>query len=127
MVTVKNGKHELKLKFGLGQLTSIDKALGLNVEKVNLGEGLSMLIPKLESGNIIGLAKIVNAATLGQKGRPKTDEELEEVLINARDEYGSFKKFGQAIIDVLGERPLTQDLVQDHLKDEEAETVTEEQ
>ncbi|PWZ59000.1 phage tail protein, partial [Staphylococcus pseudintermedius] len=62
MVTVKNGKHELELKFGLGQLTSIDKALGLNVEKVNLGEGLSMLIPKLESGNIIGLAKIVNAA-----------------------------------------------------------------
>lgn len=114
------------MKFGLGQLTSIDKALGLNVEKVNLGEGLSMLIPKLESGNIIGLAKIVNAATLGQKGRPKTDEELEEVLINARDEYGSFKKFGQAIIDVLGERPLTRDLVQDHLKDEEAETVMEE-
>ncbi|ELP8736052.1 phage tail protein, partial [Staphylococcus pseudintermedius] len=37
MVTVKNGKHELELKFGLGQLTSIDKALGLNVEKVNLG------------------------------------------------------------------------------------------
>ncbi|HHC9267391.1 TPA: tail assembly chaperone, partial [Staphylococcus aureus] len=118
--------HELELKFGLGQLTSIDKALGLNVEKVNLGEGLSMLIPKLESGNIIGLAKIVNAATLGQKGRPKTDEELEEVLINARDEYGSFKKFGQAIIDVLGEQSLTLDLVQDHLKDDEAEIVTEE-
>ncbi|HDC8405197.1 TPA: tail assembly chaperone [Staphylococcus aureus] len=126
MVTVKNGKHELELKFGLGQLTSIDKALGLNVEKVNLGEGLSMLIPKLESGNIIGLAKIVSAATLGQKGRPKTDEELEAVLINARDEYGSFKKFGQAIIDVLGEQSLTLDLVQDHLKDDEAETVTEE-
>ncbi len=126
MVTVKNGKHELELKFGLCQLTSIDKALGLNVEKVNLGEGLSMLIPKLESGNVIGLAKIVSAATLGQKGRPKTDEELEEVLINARDEYGSFKKFGQAIIDVLGEQSLTLDLVQDHLKDDEAETVTEE-
>ncbi|CRI10274.1 TPA: tail assembly chaperone [Staphylococcus aureus] len=126
MVTVKNGKHELELKFGLCQLKSIDKELGLNVEKVNLGEGLSMLIPKLESGNVIGLAKIVSAATLGQKGRPKTDEELEEVLINARDEYGSFKKFGQAIIDVLGEQSLTLDLVQDHLKDDEAETVTEE-
>lgn len=126
MVTVKNGKHELELKFGLYQLKSIDKELGLNVEKVNLGEGLSMLIPKLESGNVIGLAKVVSAATLGQKGRPKTDEELEEVLINARDEYGSFKKFGQAIIDVLGEQSLTLDLVQDHLKDDEAETVTEE-
>ncbi|RYS11289.1 tail assembly chaperone [Staphylococcus pseudintermedius] len=123
MVTVKNGKHELELKFGLGQLTSIDKALGLNVEKVNLGEGLSMLIPKLDISNILGFANISNAATLRHKGRPKTDEELEEVLINARDEYGSFKKFGQAIIDVLGERPLTRDLVQDHLKDEEAETV----
>ncbi|EKI4477561.1 tail assembly chaperone [Staphylococcus pseudintermedius] len=127
MITVKNGKHGLELKFGLGQLTAIDKSLGLSVEKINLGEGLSMLIPKLEKGNIIALAKVVNAATSGQKGRPKTDEELEEVLINARDEYGSFKKFGQAIIDFLGERPLTQDLVQDHLKDEEAETVTEEQ
>ncbi|HHU6749837.1 TPA: tail assembly chaperone [Staphylococcus pseudintermedius] len=127
MVTVKNGKHELELKFGLGQLTSIDKALGLNVEKVNVGEGLLRLIPKLESGDIVGLAKIVSAATLGQKGRPKTDEELESVLINAREEYGSFKDFGQAIIELLGERPLTQDLVQDYLKEEEAETVTEEE
>lgn len=116
MITVKNGNKEVELKFGIGQLTAIDKSLGLEVEKINLGEGLEMLVPKLHTGNIIGLSKVISAASVGQKGRPKTDEELEDMLVSARNEYGSFKAFGKAIIDVLGERPLTQDLVKDAME-----------
>ena len=39
MITVKNDKYELELKFGLGELNAIDKALGYEVREINLGEG----------------------------------------------------------------------------------------
>ena len=80
MITIKNGKKELEMHFGLGQLDAIDKALGFTVQdRINLGEGLEMLVPKLESGNLIAMSKIVKATTRNQKNAPKNDEELEEV------------------------------------------------
>ena len=111
MLTIKNGDKEIELKFGLGQLNAIDKELGLEIQEVSLGEGLEMLIPKLKSGNIIGIAKMIKAITRTDKNRPKNEEELELVLESIIEEHGSLKTFGQLVIDELGNRLLTQGLV----------------
>ena len=111
MITINNGKHELELKFGLGELNAIDKELGYEVREINLGEGLEQLIPKLQSGNVLAIAKIIKATTKGQAGRPKNEDELEHILEHLIAEYGSFKKFGKLVIEELGNKPLTQDLV----------------
>lgn len=112
MITIKNGKKELEMRFGLGQLDAIDKALGFTVQdRINLGEGLEMLVPKLESGNLIAMSKIIKATTKNQKNAPKTDEELEEILVSLINEYGSLKKFGDIIIEELGKNVLTLDIL----------------
>lgn len=111
MITIKNGQNELELKFGLGELNAIDKELGYEVRGINLGEGLETLLPKLQTGNVLALSKIIKACTKGQKGRPKNDEELEKVLNGIFNEYGSFRAFGKVLIEELGNKPLTQDLV----------------
>ena len=36
MITIKNGKKELEMHFGLGQLDAIDKALGFTVQDLSL-------------------------------------------------------------------------------------------
>lgn len=111
MVKIKNGKNELELKFGLGELNAIDKELGYEVRDINLGEGLETLLPKLQTGNVLAIAKIIKACTKGQKGSPKNEDELESVLNEIIEEYGSFKTFGKVLIEELGNKPLTQDLV----------------
>ena len=111
MVKIKSGKNELELKFGLGELNAIDKELGYEVRDINLGEGLETLLPKLQTGNVLAIAKIIKACTKGQKGRPKNEDELESVLNEIIEEYGSFKTFGKVLIEELGNKPLTQDLV----------------
>lgn len=111
MVQIVNGADTLELKFGLGELNAIDKALGLNIQDTDLGEGLELLVPKLKSGNVIGIAKVVQATTRKQKGTPKTDEELEAVLTSIHEQYGTFKKFGETVIEELKQHVLTQDLV----------------
>ncbi|HDE0724196.1 TPA: tail assembly chaperone [Staphylococcus aureus] len=110
MVTIKNGKYDLELKFGLGELNAIDRALGYEVREINLGEGLETLLPKLQSGNVLAIAKIIKACTRGQKGHPRK-EELEHILTGVVETYGSFKAFGKVLIEELGNKPLTQDLV----------------
>src|SRR5699024_10735115 len=113
MVNVKLKGKDTEIKFGIGELTAIDKELGFEIEEANLGEGHEMLVPKLKSGNLISVAKIVKACTQSNKNRPKTDEETEAVLEGILDEYGSFKKFGEACIDQLGKKRLTQELVEE--------------
>lgn len=114
MVNIKleNGKV-LELKFGLGELNAVDKALGLEIEQINLGEGFEMLVPKLRTGNVLALAKIIPALTLGQNGRPKTDNETLEVLKAVKGQYGSFQAFCDAVLDEMKHHFLTQDLVKD--------------
>ncbi|HDJ2655846.1 TPA: phage tail protein [Staphylococcus aureus] len=111
MVTIKNGKYDLELKFGLGELNAIDRALGYEVREINLGEGLETLLPKLQSGNVLAIAKIIKACTRGQKGHPRKEEELEHILTGVVETYGSFQAFGKVLIEELGNKPLTQDLV----------------
>lgn len=117
MITIKNGNKEIELKFGLGQLNAIDKELGLEIQEVSLGEGLEMLIPKLKSGNIIGIAKMINAITRNDKNRPKNEEELEAILEGIIKEHGSLKVFGEIIIKELGNRLLTRDLVTNQIEE----------
>lgn len=125
MVNIKleNGKV-LELKFGLGELNAVDKALGLEIEQINLGEGFEMLVPKLRTGNVLALAKIIPALTLGQNGRPKTDNETLEVLKAVKGQYGSFQAFCDAVLDEMKHHFLTQDLVKEEVeKTEVTETV----
>jgi len=117
MITIKNGDKDIELKFGLGQLNAIDKELGLEIQEVSLGEGLEMLIPKLKSGNIIGIAKMITAITRSDKNRPKNEEELESILEGIIKEHGSLKGFGQLVINELGNKLLTRDLVADHIEE----------
>lgn len=119
MVNIKleNGKV-LELKFGLGELNAVDKALGLEIEQINLGEGFEMLVPKLRTGNVLALAKIIPALTLGQNGRPKTDNETLEVLKAVKSQYGSFQAFCDAVLDEMKHHFLTQDLVKDENEEE---------
>lgn len=116
-INLENGKV-LELKFGLGELNAVDKALGLEIEQINLGEGFEMLVPKLRTGNVLALAKIIPALTLGQNGRPKTDNETLEVLKAVKGQYGSFQAFCDAVLDEMKHHFLTQDLVIDENEEE---------
>ncbi|MDQ0158804.1 tail assembly chaperone [Alkalibacillus salilacus] len=107
-----NGK-EIELSFGLRTLTEIDKELGFEMEGANLGEGVEMLVPKLQSGNIIGISKIIKAAS-GKNG-PKTYENLEVILDDIAENEG-FEAFGEQVIEELGKRPMTRNLVPEDMK-----------
>lgn len=110
--------RDIDLKFGLRTLTEIDRELGFEVEGASLGEGLEMMIPKLKSGNIVGISKVVKAAASHDRKPPKTFEELEEVLDDIAEDQG-FEAFGAQVIEELGKRPMTRNLVPEDLKDEE--------
>ncbi len=112
MLNINVNGQQLELRFGLGELNAIDKALGLEVEKVNLGEGFEMLVPKLKTANPLALAKIIPALTLGQPGRPKTEEEVMQTLQAVKEQYGSFQNFADAILEEMKHHFLTQDLVE---------------
>ena len=47
---------------------------------MTIGQGLNMLVPNLQNGNIVALAKVIKSATAHHKKKPQTDEELETVL-----------------------------------------------
>jgi len=117
MLTINVDEKVLELKFGLGELNAIDKALGLEVEKINLGEGFEMLVPKLQTANPLALAKIIPALTLGQHGRPKTEEEVVRVLEAVKEQYGSFQTFCEAVLEEMKNHFLTQDLVNKALQE----------
>lgn len=113
MVQIRTHKDkEVEIKFGIGELTAIDKELGLEMDKINLGEGLEMLVPKLQTANIIAVAKILKA-TIPNKLKPKTDEELEKVLENILDDYETFQAFADECLKQLKEGRLTRELVED--------------
>lgn len=113
MVKIKLKEKEADIKFGIGELTAIDQELGMSVEEINLGEGLEMLVPKLKTGNLIGISKVIRACTQSNKNKPKNDEEMEAVLEGILDDYESFQKFGEACIEQLGKKRLTQELVKE--------------
>jgi len=112
-----NGK-DIELSFGLHTLTQIDKELGFEIEGANLGEGLEMLVPKLQSGNLIAISKIIKAASAhDKKNAPKTFEDLEVVLDDIAENEG-FKAFGEQVIEELGKRPMTRELIPEDLRKE---------
>lgn len=109
-----NGK-EIELKFNLRTLVEIDKELGFEIEGASLGEGLEMLIPKLQSHNIVGISHIIKAATSHDKKGPQSYEDLEQVLNDIAENEG-FEAFSNRVIEQLGEQPMTAALVPDELK-----------
>lgn len=108
--------RELELSFGLKFLNNIDRDLGFNVEQMQIGQGLEMLVPNLDAGNIVALSKVIKAATAHHKKGPKTDEDLETILEDII-ENSSVEDFCDEVIEELGKRPLTQSLVNDRVKE----------
>lgn len=68
---IKFKDKELELSFGLGFLNKIDKELGLEVEQMTIGQGLNMLVPNLQNGNIVALSKVIKSATAHHKRNHK--------------------------------------------------------
>jgi hypothetical protein len=105
-----NGR-EIELSFGLRTLTTIDRSLGLEVENVSLGQGLeTMLVPGLQSGNVICLYKLIQAATVHDKKKPTTDEDFESILNEIADDEG-LDEFAERVMYELGKQPMTRKLV----------------
>ncbi|KAA0560767.1 phage tail protein [Bacillus sp. CH30_1T] len=105
-----NGR-DIELSFGLRTLTTIDRSLGLEVESVSLGQGLeTMLVPGLQSGNVICLYKLIQAATAHDKKKPTTDEDFEAILNDIADNEG-LDEFAQRVMYELGKQPMTRKLV----------------
>ncbi|WP_200411920.1 tail assembly chaperone [Virgibacillus salexigens] len=112
--------REIELSFGLRTLTEVDRELGFEVEGANLGQGLEMLIPRLASGNLIAISKLIKAATAHDKKGPKSINDLEEVLDDVAENIG-FEEFGEQVFEELGKRPMTRNLVPEELKKETEE------
>ncbi|KSU63643.1 phage tail protein [[Bacillus] enclensis] len=105
-----NGR-DIELSFGLRTLTTIDRSLGLEVENVSLGQGLeTMLVPGLQSGNIICLYKLIQAATAHDKKKPKTEEDFESILNDIAENEG-LDEFAEQVMYELGKQPMTRKLV----------------
>ena len=104
-----NGKT-IELSFGLKFLNIIDKEMGMEAEQVNFGKGTEMLVPALESHSVVDVAKVIKAATEQEKGAPKTEEDLEAVVEDVIENAG-LEEFCNEVIEELGKRVLTQNLV----------------
>jgi hypothetical protein len=103
--------RDIELSFGLRTLTTIDRSLGLEVENVSLGQGLeTMLVPGLQSGNVICLYKLIQAATAHAKKKPTTDEDFETILNDIADDEG-LDEFADRVMYELGKQPMTRKLV----------------
>ncbi|UXH44457.1 tail assembly chaperone [Rossellomorea vietnamensis] len=111
-----NGR-DIELSFGLRTLTTIDRSLGLEVENVSLGQGLeTMLVPGLQSGNIICLYKLIQAATAHDKKKPTTDSDFESILNDIAENEG-LEEFAQQVMYELGKQPMTRKLVPEEFQE----------
>ncbi|EEU93852.1 predicted protein [Enterococcus faecalis X98] len=60
--------------FGVKFIRELDKQHGVVRNDVNLGMGLTTLLPQLVSGNIVVLSDVLYTATITEKSRPSKDE-----------------------------------------------------
>ena len=88
--------------------------MGMEAEQVNFGKGTEMLVPALESHSVVDVAKVIKAATAQEKA-PKTEEDLEAVVENVIENTG-LEEFCNEVIEELGKRVLTQNLVPKNTK-----------
>ena len=82
---------------------------------MNIGQGLNMIVPNLSNGNVVALGEVIQAATASQK-YPKTDEDIEAVLEDIAETTG-IQEYCDEILEELGKKRLTQNLVPDEYKD----------
>ena len=60
--------------FGVKFIRELDNQHGVVRNDVNLGMGLTTLLPQLVSGNIVVLSDVLYTATITEKSRPSKDE-----------------------------------------------------
>ncbi len=111
-----NGK-ELELSFGFKFMNDIDKKLGMEMNQLSMGQGISMLVPNLQEGNPVAIGHTIISATSHHKKSPKSDEEISEVLDQVAEEQG-FEDFAEDVLKELGKRSMTQSLVPKEYKQE---------
>ncbi|ALM56790.1 tail assembly chaperone [Staphylococcus equorum] len=104
-----NGK-EYELSFGFKFMNDIDKKLGMEMNQLTMGQGISMLVPNLQEANPVAIGHTILAATSHHKKAPKTDEEISEVLDQVAEEQG-YESFAEDVLKELGKRSMTQSLV----------------
>ena len=92
--------------------------MGMEAEQVNFGKGTEMLVPALESHSVVDVAKVIKAATAQEKGAPKTEEDLEVVVEDIIENTG-LEEFCNEVIEELGKRVLTQNLVPKNTKEQQ--------
>ena len=88
---------------------TIELSFGLKFLNI-IGKGTEMLVPALESHSVVDVAKVIKAATAQEKGAPKTEEDLEAVVEDVIENTG-LEEFCNEVIEELGKRVLTQNLV----------------
>ena len=104
-----NGK-EIELSFGFKFMNDIDKKLGMEMNQLTMGQGISMLVPNLQEANPVSIGHTIVAATSHHKKAPKSDEEISEVLDEIAEEQG-YEAFAEDVLKELGKRSMTQSLV----------------
>ncbi|WP_411842115.1 tail assembly chaperone [Salinicoccus sp. HZC-1] len=115
-LTVNFNDRELELSFGLKCLNTIDRALGLEVEQMSVGQGIRMLAPNLDLGNIVALGQILKAG-LSHHKNPPNDEDVMDILDEIELNQG-LEAFGKECLKELGKRPSTATLIPDEMKDD---------
>lgn len=108
---------ELELRFDFRFLREIDNILGFKMEEMSIGQGVSMLPAGLEMGNPVVIGETILAATKSHKKAPSI-KDLDDILDDIAENIG-LEEFGQQVIEELGKRPMTRNLVE---KEESEET-----
>lgn len=114
-------KKDIELKFDFKFLREIDSRLGIKMEGGSIGQGVSMLPLGLSAGNPVTIGETILAATAyKQKKRPTVDD-LDDILDDIAENVG-LEEFGEQIIEELGKRPMTRNLVAKSEEQMEQET-----
>ncbi|WP_271401511.1 tail assembly chaperone [Salinicoccus roseus] len=113
-LTVNFNNRELELSFGLKCLNTLDRALGLEVEQMSIGQGIRMLAPNLDLGNIVALGQIIKAGLSHHKNAPN-DEDIMDILDEIEMNQG-LEAFGKECLKELGKRPSTATLIPEEMQ-----------
>lgn len=112
--------NELELSFGFKFLRLIDQRLGLKMEEASIGQGVSLLPMGLETGNPVVIGEVILAATAHYKKKSPTVDDMDDILDDVAENVG-LEEFGEQVIEELGKRPMTRNLVK---KEETSKEVT---
>lgn len=101
---------EIELVFGFKFLKVIDKKLGIDMDGASIGQGVSLLPVGLSTGNPVTIGHVILAATSHLK-KSFSDKDVDEILDDIAENVG-LEEFGQDILEELGKRAMTRNLVE---------------